>query len=184
MVETQGACHRHSSCSVNGTSVDNPWIVGVAGTTIISLRCPMTSSRLRIRTGRRLSASRNVYQRISPRFAQTLPAFHLPGKGLLFRGKLLARRWDRAISGCIIALLRGRPRSRGVKDATSGMISSAARNLAIACILPRALPFAPATSSHSPARLARSSLSALLGLVSEQRARTKRAPEGTDRDRQ
>lgn len=63
---------------VKTTSVVNPRIVRVAGTTMISFRRSMTSSRVRIRTGRRLSGSRNVYQRILPRLNRYPPSPRRP----------------------------------------------------------------------------------------------------------
>jgi len=61
------------SSTVKTTSVVNPRMVRVAGATMISFSRSMTSFRVRIKTGRRLSGSRNVYQRISPRFAPHPP---------------------------------------------------------------------------------------------------------------
>ena len=62
----------------------SPRMVRAAGATIVLFRRSMTSFLLRIRTGRRLTGSRNVYQRISPRFDRDPPSPQRP--------KLAARR--------------------------------------------------------------------------------------------
>lgn len=77
------------SSGVNTTSVGRPRIVRVAGTTIISFRRSITSLRVRIRTGRRLSGRRNVYQRISPRLKPRSPNLHYPRRGDLRLRKTL-----------------------------------------------------------------------------------------------
>jgi len=59
---------------VSTTSVEIPRMVRVAGTTMISFKESMIPSRVRSRTGRRLSGLANVYQRISPRRIHALPA--------------------------------------------------------------------------------------------------------------
>ena len=62
------------SSAVRTTSVVRPLIVRVAGATMISFRRSITVFRVRIRTGRRLSGKRNVYQANlaapQPRFSQ------------------------------------------------------------------------------------------------------------------
>jgi hypothetical protein len=77
------------SSSVRSTSVRNPRIVRVTGAahrqTIIPVRWSMTSSRVSTRTGRRLSGSRNVYQRISPRVKEVLPNRRLPTRAVCRR---------------------------------------------------------------------------------------------------
>src|SRR6185503_1564173 len=62
------------SSGVRITSVASARIVRVIGTTMISLRESITSSRVRISTGRRLSGRANVYHRISPRLTQIPPS--------------------------------------------------------------------------------------------------------------
>ena len=59
------------SSVVRTTSVLRPRIVRVTGATMISFRRSITSLRVRIRIGRRLSGTRKVYQRISPGFHAT-----------------------------------------------------------------------------------------------------------------
>ena len=66
------------SSDVKTNSVANPRIVRVAGATTTSFNRSSTSSRVRMRTGRRLSGRRNVYQRISPRFKPRSPSPHPP----------------------------------------------------------------------------------------------------------
>jgi len=58
--------------------VVSPRMVRVMGTTMISFRRSMTSSRVSRRTGRRLSGGRNAYQRIWPRLTQTAPSLAHP----------------------------------------------------------------------------------------------------------
>jgi len=77
------------SSGVNTASEAKPRIVRVAGTTIISFRRSITSSRVRISTGRRLSGARNVYQRISPRLTARSPSLHPPIPGDLRPPKTL-----------------------------------------------------------------------------------------------
>jgi hypothetical protein len=60
------------------TSVDNPRIVRVTGATMTLFKRSTTSSRVRIRTGRRLSGALNVYHRISPRFNRRPPNLQSP----------------------------------------------------------------------------------------------------------
>lgn len=60
------------SSVVRTTSVLRPRIVRVTGATMISFRRSITSLRVRIRIGRRLSGTRKVYQRISPGFHATV----------------------------------------------------------------------------------------------------------------
>ena len=62
-----------------------PRIVRVAGTTITSFKLDSAKSRDKRSTGRRLSGSANVYQRISPRRTELLPTFGFPGEGLVIR---------------------------------------------------------------------------------------------------
>lgn len=69
------------SSGVRTTSVESPRMVRATGTAIISFKRSMTSSRVRIRTGRRLSGWRNVYQRISPRFKKCSPSLRRPRQG-------------------------------------------------------------------------------------------------------
>jgi len=72
------------SSDVSTTSVASPRMVRVTGATMISASCSMTVSRVRSRTGRRLSGGRNVYQRISPRFIPELvPAISVPPEEVL-----------------------------------------------------------------------------------------------------
>ena len=87
------------SSSVSRTSVSKPRIVRVTGATIISLRWSITSSRVSTRTGRRLSGSRNVYQRISPRINGTHPIRPrpMPAVPVAIR-KLVAGRRRRLVS--------------------------------------------------------------------------------------
>lgn len=75
------------SSVVKTTSVVSPLIIRVAGATMISLRRSITSLRVRIRTGRRLSGKPNVYQRISPRFNRCSPSPRLPRQAIPHRTK-------------------------------------------------------------------------------------------------
>ena len=67
----------------------SPRIVRVAGTTMISLIESMTVSRVRSKTGLRLSGWANVYHRISPRRIQPLPALRFPSKRIVIRRELI-----------------------------------------------------------------------------------------------
>jgi hypothetical protein len=62
-----------------------PRIVRVAGTTMTSFKLGSIASRDRSRTGRRLSGSANVYQRISPRRSEFLPPLAFPSERLVVR---------------------------------------------------------------------------------------------------
>lgn len=79
------------SSSVRSTSVLSPRMVRVTGATIISFRLSITSSRVSTRTGRRLSGSRKVYQRISPRINGTLPIHLRPTRSIRLRWKTRRR---------------------------------------------------------------------------------------------
>ena len=59
VIEIQSACGRHSVLRRHA-SVVSPRMVRVAGTTMISFRRSITSSRVRTKTGQRLSGRRNV----------------------------------------------------------------------------------------------------------------------------
>ena len=59
-----GSEHTVPSLDVSTTSVARPRIARVIGTTMISLSTSAASFRAKIKTGQRLSRSRNVYQRI------------------------------------------------------------------------------------------------------------------------
>jgi hypothetical protein len=99
------------SSMVRTTSVVNPRIVRVAGATMISFRRSITPSRVRIRTGRRLSGSRNVYHRISPRLNQRSPSPLLPTRVVRHPRKTLHAR---AVSTC-----------KGIRHCLAGRLSDA-----------------------------------------------------------
>ncbi len=94
------------SSGERATAVARPRMVRVTGTTMTSLRWSMTSLRVRIRTGRRLSGSRNVYQRISPRFKRSPPNRRSPTREVRHRLRIL--RFEEAG--------RGRHRYRSPED--------------------------------------------------------------------
>src|SRR5580658_1848919 len=63
----------------------------------------MTASRVRSKTGRRLSGGRNVYQRISPRLIRELvPAVGLPPKGIVDVRQLALSDGCCCVAGCVI----------------------------------------------------------------------------------
>lgn len=64
-----------SSTGNNTTSVGICRIVDVIGATMTPVRTSKAESRVKIKTGRRLSGGRKVYQRISPLFIVPLPTF-------------------------------------------------------------------------------------------------------------
>jgi hypothetical protein len=68
---------------VKTISLDKPRMVRVAGTAMISFNWSITSFRVRIRTGRRLSGTRNVYHWISPRFTKCAPSLRHPRQAVL-----------------------------------------------------------------------------------------------------
>ena len=112
-----GQCHvveiQRTHCR---PSVVNPRMVRVAGTTMISFSRSLTSLRVRIRTGRRLSGSRNVYQRISPRFNRNPPSPQRPRQAAVrlrrtrrakevWNGKRMRRRLVASRSTSAVALV-------------------------------------------------------------------------------
>jgi hypothetical protein len=62
-----------------------PRIVRVAGTTMTSFKLGSIASRDGMRTGRRLSGSANVYQRLSPRRTELLATVTFPRERLVIR---------------------------------------------------------------------------------------------------
>jgi len=84
---------------VRTNSVAKPRTVLVTGTTINSFRFPITSLRVRIITGRRLSGSRNVYHRISPRLTQILPTFGVPRERFFIAGEFVSPGRSHSVHG-------------------------------------------------------------------------------------
>ena len=69
---------------------------------MISLRTSATSFRAKIRTGRRLSGRRKVYQRISPLFNQVLPTVGVPGERISVAREFVGSGRHQAVGGSVV----------------------------------------------------------------------------------